>query len=102
MKHFLMIAVAAVLLSGTGSAQAAQTAKAPIANQFSSEADAKAHCPGDQIVWANTNAKRKIYHLAGDRYYGTTKHGGYMCQKDSDAEGFRAAKPRFAAKAPKA
>jgi hypothetical protein len=91
MRTILMAAVAAAMLSFAGLAHAAQPA-APVPNQFSAEADAKAHCPADQVVWANN--KSKIYHLAGTKGYGTTKKGAYMCQKDSDAAGFRAAKPR--------
>lgn len=100
MRRVFLIAAAALFLSstgfaGSGPARAAQPV-APIANQFKTEADARAHCPGDQVVWANNGGKSKIYHAAGDKYYGTTKRGAYMCQKDSEAAGFRAAKPRYA------
>lgn len=56
-------------------------------NQFSAEAAAKAHCPGDTVVWANTGGS-KAYHLPGTKYYGKTKHGAYMCQKEADQGGF--------------
>lgn len=93
MRQVFLIAAAAVFLAWTGPVHAAQPA-APIANQFKTEADAKTHCPGDQVVWANNGRKNKIYHPAGDKYYGTTRRGAFMCQKDSEAAGFRAAKPR--------
>jgi hypothetical protein len=57
------------------------------ANQFTIEAQAKAHCPGERVVWANTNSS--IYHYAGTRYYGTTKSGAYMCERDTAAAGIR-------------
>src|SRR5271165_6258167 len=38
------------------------------AGEFASEAEARAHCPGETVVWANT--KSKIYHFAGSRSYG--------------------------------
>jgi hypothetical protein len=60
------------------------------ANEFPTEAEAKAHCPGDTVVWANT--KSKIYHFSGHRDYGSTKAGAYMCEKDTAAAGIRGAK----------
>ncbi len=67
------------------------TAAAPTgAGQFSTEAQAKARCPGDTVVWVNLDSK--VYHFAGTRNYGTTKSGAYMCEKDATAAGSRAAK----------
>lgn len=59
------------------------------AGQFSTEGDAKAHCPNQNIVWFNKPSK--IYHYAGSRDYGHTKNGAFMCQADADKIG-RAAK----------
>jgi hypothetical protein len=60
------------------------------ASQFTSEADAKSHCPGDTVVWVNTNSK--IYHYTGTPAFGATKRGAYVCEKETSAAGFRAAK----------
>jgi len=60
------------------------------ANEFSTEAQAKARCPADTVVWVNL--KSKVYHFSGTRFYGETKSGAYMCERDSLAEGMRAAK----------
>jgi hypothetical protein len=60
------------------------------ANEFATEAEAKAHCPGDTVVWANTRSK--VYHFAGTHTYGNTKAGAYMCEKDTAAAGIRSAK----------
>jgi len=60
------------------------------AGQFATEARAKAHCPGDIVVWANTSSQ--IYHFSGNKNYGNTKQGAYMCEKDSVNAGMRAAK----------
>ena len=60
------------------------------ANQFSTEVLAKARCPADTIVWVNLSSG--IYHFAGTKDYGKTKSGAYMCEKDTAAAKFRAAK----------
>lgn len=68
---------------------AATTAPAG-ANEFATEALAKAHCPAGVVVWVNL--KSKIWHWAGTKDYGTTEKGAYMCETDATAAGDRAAK----------
>jgi hypothetical protein len=70
--------------------KSSRAAPALKAGQFASEAEAKASCPGDAVVWANTGTK--IYHHAGTAAYGATKRGAYMCEKDTAGAGIRAAK----------
>ncbi len=70
-------------------AGAAPSQPALASGQFSSEQAAKTHCPGDTIVWANL-AGSKAYHTSSDRYFGKTKHGAYMCQKEAEQAGFHA------------
>jgi hypothetical protein len=65
-------------------------------NQFSEESAAKSHCPGDTVVWVNLGGS-KAYHLSGDKYYGKTKEGAYMCQKEADQSGYHTAGHRTAA-----
>jgi hypothetical protein len=60
------------------------------AGQFQSEPQAKAHCPGDIVVWVNLSSK--IYHFAGYRSYANTKSGAYMCEREATTQGFRASK----------
>jgi hypothetical protein len=60
------------------------------ANEFSTEGQAKARCPTDTVVWVTLTSK--IYHFSGTRFYGNTKHGAYMCERDAAAAGVRAAK----------
>lgn len=76
--------------SGPTTTVPSRSAAAPATAEYSTEAEAKAHCASDLVVWANT--KSKVYHFAGTRNYGKTKQGAYMCQKESDSAGFRAAK----------
>jgi uncharacterized short protein YbdD (DUF466 family) len=60
------------------------------ANEFSDEAQAKAACPNDTVVWVNLDSK--IYHFSGYADYGHTKKGAYMCERETASAGFRAAK----------
>jgi len=55
---------------------------------FDSESAAQAHCPHDIVVWLNTRSG--IYHYKGERWYGNTKHGAYVCEKEAIAAGDRA------------
>ena len=48
------------------------------------------HCPSDTVVWVNLTSR--IYHFSGNRNYGITKNGKYMCERDAAAAGMRAAK----------
>jgi hypothetical protein len=59
------------------------------AGQFQSDAQAKARCPSETVVWLNT--KSGIYHFAGTHNYGNTKQGAYMCEAGAKAAGGRAA-----------
>lgn len=59
-------------------------------NQFTTDAQAKASCPGDTVVWVNTRSG--VYHYAGFHNYGTTKSGTYMCETAATAAGNRAPK----------
>jgi len=103
----LILGSAIAFTAGAAFAQEAQTTQAGAATapakkkahavavaltsgQYASEADAKAACASDAVVWANIGTK--VYHHAGARGYGKTKRGAYMCEKDTAAAGFRAAK----------
>jgi len=52
---------------------------------FRTEPAAQAHCPGDTVIWLNTESA--IYHLKGEKWYGRTKHGAYVCKKEAGAAG---------------
>jgi hypothetical protein len=63
---------------------AATTANLPL---FETETAAQKHCPSGTVVWLNLRSG--IYHLKGERWYGTTKYGAYVCKREADAAGDR-------------
>lgn len=75
--------------STTGAAPPAATAPTG-ANQYATEGQAKFRCVGGTVVWANLDSK--IYHFSGNKTYGQTKSGAYMCERDAQGQGMRAAK----------
>jgi hypothetical protein len=76
---FPAIAAAVLGVALAFSAHALQT--------FNSETQAQQHCPSDVVVWLNLPTM--IWHTRGERWYGATKHGAYVCRKDAAAEAAR-------------
>lgn len=67
---------------------APQSGAAPAgANQFQSEGVAKQACGADAVVWANASGS-KAWHVSGDKYYGRTKRGAYMCRQAAQQAGY--------------
>jgi len=56
--------------------------------QFSTEDQAQQHCPNDTVVWLNVPSR--IYHFKDQRWYGATRLGAYVCQREADQAGNRA------------
>jgi hypothetical protein len=48
------------------------------------------NCGGTQPVWVNERSR--VFHMAGDPYYGRTKHGKYMCERDAAKAGYHPSK----------
>ena len=80
MKTFpgLIAVVAALAFSSPVFAQA----------EFPTEQQARAHCPNDVVVWLNLPTG--IYHFKGERWYGRTNNGAFVCRKEADQAGDRA------------
>ena len=119
MPRSIVVAVAAVLISGSAwavppggthgseSQSAAGQAGASGTDQMApsqgsagksarapASADAVApgiSCPGDAVVWVNLRSRG--YHMQGDKFFGHTKRGKFMCRKAADAAGDHAIKP---------
>ena len=58
--------------------------------KYKTEGDAKGACGSDPVVWANTSSK--VLHNSGDKFYGHTKHGVYVCQSAALKAGYHTAK----------
>jgi hypothetical protein len=68
-------------LAPLGGARAAEAAL------FQFEQQAKQHCPDDTIVWLSRASGTYIF--AGERWYGSTKHGAFVCRREGDLAGYR-------------
>jgi len=73
-----IIVVAGIAVCASGLAAGAQ-----------SDSSKPSCAAGDAVVWENTNTK--VYHLAGDSFYGKTKHGAYACKSAADSAGYHLA-----------
>ncbi len=76
------ILLAIVLLTAPPAVQAAGSL-----SLYTSEDLAQQHCPRDVVVWLNLPTR--VYHLKGQRWYGRTKNGAYVCKTEADAVGAR-------------
>lgn len=74
----------ALLLCLTGASSSAPARKL----RFAAAAIQSAGNPNTR-VWVNTNSG--VYHCPGTRWYGNTKSGQYMTQKQAQAKGYRPA-----------
>jgi hypothetical protein len=55
---------------------------------YPTEQRAQKHCPNDTVVWLNLPTG--IYHFKGERWYGNTKNGAFVCEREADKAGDRA------------
>jgi hypothetical protein len=108
--RFIFLAAAVFSLVACGGGRKASTTNGPAASPAASPAtssygNAKSgnagalgtaepvpalDCGGTQPVWVNERSH--VFHPAGDPYYGRTKHGKYMCERDAAKAGYRPAK----------
>ena len=90
MRTLLCALFVGLLICG-GTAEAAKTSHQKTSQQTSQQTPPSSmKCPGDSVVWVNTRSH--VYHLEGDPYFGSTKHGKFMCEHAADKAGFRKTK----------
>ena len=77
-----VVELAAVLLLVLAAAGGAPASRAQTSQH---SPPAHLHCPGDKVVWVNTRSG--IYHFRGERYFGSTLSGEFMCEGEADREG---------------
>jgi hypothetical protein len=67
----------------------ALTAPLPVVAQtfYATSDAAQVRCPNDTVVWLNTRSG--VYHYHGERWYGRTEEGAYVCEKEADDAGDR-------------
>lgn len=82
---------AATSTSASSAAASGSTAQAKPSGrgQFATETAARRSCPSDTVVWGNSGSK--ALHMSGDRYYGKTKHGAFMCERQAMQAGYHVA-----------
>ncbi len=84
----LLIAVTLLIAPGAPALAANDTVQlAATPAMFATETAAQSHCPKEEVVWLNIPSG--IYHEKGQRWYGHTKHGAYVCKKEAEAAGER-------------
>ena len=73
----------------SGTAPRAPTPADSPTSTADTEAGVQPPPPKIVVVWVNTASK--VYHKPGSRWYGKTKHGRYMTEKDAIKAGYRLA-----------
>ena len=57
---------------------------------FPSEIQAQQHCHSETVVWLNLPSG--VYHYKGERWYGRTNGGAFVCRAEADRAGDRASR----------
>ncbi len=81
------------------SSKKAKTEAASAKSQASSAPQNSRVASNRGLVWVNPDSK--VFHRAGDRWYGKTKDGKYMTESEAVREGYHLAKPAGRAKSKK-
>jgi hypothetical protein len=80
-----IVAIMGTAMLATAALPANGFAAEPSLFQF--EPQAQRHCPSDIVVWAD--AALHLYNVRGERWYGATKSGAYLCLREAEKAGYR-------------
>jgi len=86
----LGLAIAPMAVAQAATPTKSTTMRSAPLHGYTTEAEAKTGCAGDRVVWRARDSK--VFHTAGSKYYGKTKHGAFVCEKAALAKGLHAAK----------
>jgi hypothetical protein len=87
------IALAALAACASGKSSGGSSPQPSAAVSAAASGAPAIDCGSESPVWALESAK--VYLVEGDRLYGKTKHGRYLCRSEAHAEGFRPARRPF-------
>jgi len=90
-KVFVAVSIAGLALMGAGKAQSQPPVPSSASAVRTTEQATKPEAPGGGHgqVWVNTEAG--VYHREGSPFYGTTRKGKYMTEKDAMQAGYKRA-----------
>ena len=88
----LIVLAALCACRGGKPSNATSTQTAPAATGVTEKATPPS-CNGESPVWVLADAK--VFLVPGDRLYGKTKRGRYLCLSEAQAEGYRAGRRPF-------
>ena len=93
MATLAVVALATMTACASGKSNGAASPQPSAAASGTNTSAAAMDCRGEAPVWVLANPK--VYLLPGDRLYGKTKHGRYLCRSEAHAEGYRSARQPF-------
>jgi hypothetical protein len=86
----LALGLAAAPLTVAGAASHSDGAGRSALTAYPTEAAARTGCAGDAVVWRAHGSR--VFHTAGSKYFGKTRHGAFVCERAAEARGLHAAK----------
>jgi hypothetical protein len=87
---FGAVACSASAFAAEPAAKLKHATAASVTRGFAFEIEAQRHCPTDRVVWIDPSLR--IFNEEGERWYGRTKGGAFMCWGEAGTTGYRPAR----------